>query len=39
MNIDQNSLKYADVKDIDEAKIVGMIEDVQKQEAEHENTE
>jgi hypothetical protein len=39
VNIDLNSLKYADVKDIDEGKIVAMIEDVQKQEAEHENTE
>jgi hypothetical protein len=40
VNIDRNSLKYADVKDIDEGKIVAMIEDVQKQEEkEHENAE
>ena len=37
VNIDLNSLKYADVKDIDEAKIVGMIEDVQKQEEKDES--
>ena len=37
VNIDANSLKYADVKDIDEAKIVGMIEDVQKQEEKDES--
>jgi hypothetical protein len=32
VNIDPKSLKYADVKDIDEAKIVAMIADVQEQE-------
>ena len=37
VKLDLNSLKYADVKDIDEANIVRMIEDVQKQEEKDES--